>query len=142
MLRTDFKDDVFATQVDHRSYEMTNEGGNIVSFEDVTEYDIEGDTFGAAELNATNAAVNKLNTYLSGTLVANTDNLTINAPNDDMEYFFNSGHIDVYVPDSLVQNLVVKNVEVTEKSGSTPSKCKITFTNTISSAATIEVSCN
>lgn len=140
MLRTDFKDDVLSSGVDHRTYEMTDEGNNRVSFTDVTSYQQEGDTFGAAEINATNGAVNTLYTYLSGTLPANTDNLTITAPNDNKAYF-DGGHVDVYVPGDKVESLILKKVEVTAMSGSTASKCKITFSGTVNSQTTIEVYC-
>lgn len=58
-LRTDYKDDVLDTSVNtQRKYQMTTNEDGTVSFTDVTEYSQVGDTFGAADVNATNEAVN------------------------------------------------------------------------------------
>lgn len=59
-LRTDYKDDILDTEINkRRKYQMiTNEDGT-VSFEDVTEYLQEGDSFGALDVNAITEAVNQ-----------------------------------------------------------------------------------
>lgn len=58
-LRTDYKDDVLDTSVNtQRKYQMTTNEDGTVSFTDVTEYSQVGDTFGAADVNAMNEAVN------------------------------------------------------------------------------------
>ena len=55
-LKTDYKDDIPVSE--RRKYQMVDNGDGTVSFVDVTEYSQEGDTFGAADINATNEAVN------------------------------------------------------------------------------------
>lgn len=58
-LRTDYKDDVLDTSVNtQRKYQMTTNEDGTVSFTDVTEYSQVGDTFGAADVNEMNEAVN------------------------------------------------------------------------------------
>ena len=58
-LSTDYKDDVLASAMDgKRRYNMIQNSDGTVSFEDVTDYTQVGSTFGAAQINATNEAVN------------------------------------------------------------------------------------
>ena len=68
-LKTTYKDDVLNTSANEkRKYNMiTNEDGT-VSLEDATDYSQVGDSFGAADINATNEKVNELNTNLSNVL--------------------------------------------------------------------------
>lgn len=54
-LKTNYKDDVYSG---NRKYNMINNSDGTVSFEDVTSYSKVGDTFGAGDINATNAAIN------------------------------------------------------------------------------------
>lgn len=64
-LKTNYKDDVLDTSVNEkRKFNMIQNSDGTVSFEDVTEYTQTGDSFGAADINATNAAVNKANSNL------------------------------------------------------------------------------
>lgn len=66
-LKTDYKDDVLdTTQNTRRKYQMINNGDGTVSFEDVTEYLQQGDSFGADDINDTNEEVNIINDNLSG----------------------------------------------------------------------------
>ena len=61
-LRTDYKDDILSSpMMGKRTYEITYANGvkEYVSIEDVSAYDQEGDTFGAKDINETNAEVNK-----------------------------------------------------------------------------------
>ena len=60
-LKTNYKEDVFTG---NRKYQMTTNGDGTVSFTDVTEYSQVGDTFGAADINATNAAINNIGTWV------------------------------------------------------------------------------
>ena len=54
-LKTDYKDDVLDTSVnERRKYQMIQNGDGTVSFVDVTEYSQVGDSFGGADINATN----------------------------------------------------------------------------------------
>ena len=129
MLRTDFKDDVLPSGQTQRKYSMTQSGG-YVYFTDETTYQQEGDTFGAAVINATNAAVNKCVEYATGTLQANSRSLTLT--ND---IFFEGGHVEVYVPAGKVQDLVVSNVTVTDGSAT------ITFSSSVDTASRIDAYC-
>lgn len=56
-LKTDYKDDVFSG---NRKYQKVENGDGTVSLIDKTEYTQAGDTYGAADINATNAEVNLL----------------------------------------------------------------------------------
>ena len=68
-LRTDYTDDILdLDQNTNRKYEMTTNQDNSVSFTDVTAYEQEGSTFGAADFNATNEKVNELENSFSQAL--------------------------------------------------------------------------
>lgn len=56
-LKTTYKDDILSSGTKRKYNQTTNTDGT-VSFEDVSEYTQEGDTFGAADINATNTLVN------------------------------------------------------------------------------------
>ena len=59
-LPTNYKDDVLATSMGKkRRYNLIQNDDGTISLEDVTEYTQEGDNYGAAQLNATNQAVNE-----------------------------------------------------------------------------------
>lgn len=63
-LRTNYSDDVLNTSVnDKRKYSITENADNTISLTDETEYISEGDYFGAADINATNEAVNTVYDY-------------------------------------------------------------------------------
>lgn len=55
-LKTDYKNDKFSGA---RKYRKTDNEDGTISLEDVTVYEETGDVFGAADINATNEAVNK-----------------------------------------------------------------------------------
>lgn len=62
-LRTDYVNAELNTEVNaNTKYEMTENQDGSVSFTDVSVYSVTGDTFGAGDLNATNAEINKLET--------------------------------------------------------------------------------
>lgn len=69
-LKTTYKDDVLNTSANEkRKYNMiTNEDGT-VSLVDATDYSQVGDSFGAADINATNEKVNELNTNLGDNIL-------------------------------------------------------------------------
>lgn len=73
-LRTDYKDDLFSG---NRKYNIVDDEGNIiyanVHFSDETEYDQEGDAFGAGIVNAQNDAINKAVSHTEGQAVGATD---------------------------------------------------------------------
>ena len=74
-LKTNYKDDVLDTSVNtRRKYNMITNSDGTVSFEDVTEYQTEGDTFGAVDINNTNAAVMELYNSKSGKIYYGTTN--------------------------------------------------------------------
>jgi len=65
-LKTNYKDDVLdTTQNTKRKYQMIDNGDGTVSFEDVTEYLQQGDSFGADDINDTNEEVNNINDKLT-----------------------------------------------------------------------------
>lgn len=65
-LKTTYKDDLLDTSVNEkRKYNMIQNADGTVSFEDVTTYSQIGDSFGAADINATNKKVNEVNSNLS-----------------------------------------------------------------------------
>ena len=65
-LKTTYQDDVLDTSVNEkRKYNMIQNADGTVSFEDVTTYSQIGDSFGAADINATNEKVNEVNSNLS-----------------------------------------------------------------------------
>ena len=70
-LRTDYINDILAAAMDgKRQYRMIQNANGTVSFEDVTVYDQNGDTFSAGDVNGIDAQVN-----------ANTENIATNTSN-------------------------------------------------------------
>lgn len=63
-LKTDYKEDVLATSNAKRKYNMITNDDGTVSFEDVTEYLQEGDSYGAGDINETNSVVNDHDFFL------------------------------------------------------------------------------
>jgi len=68
-LRTDYKDDVLDTSVNNnRVYVIKDSSGAILyegaTIEEITKFEQEGSSFGAADINATNEAVNEINNNL------------------------------------------------------------------------------
>lgn len=59
LLKTDYKDDILPASSAKRKYNLETNSDGTVSFNDVTEYQQTGDTFGAADINKTNEMVNK-----------------------------------------------------------------------------------
>lgn len=63
-LRTNYSDDVLDTSVNtKRKYTITENADDTISLTDETVYLSEGDYFGAADINATNEAVNTVYDY-------------------------------------------------------------------------------
>lgn len=59
-LKTNYKDDVLdASKNEKRKFRMIQNDDGTVSFDDATEYTQQGDAFGAADINATNAKINE-----------------------------------------------------------------------------------
>lgn len=66
-LKTNYKDDVFEG---NRKYTLTQGGDGKYEITDSTRYTVQGDTFGAKDINATNTAINRLNGVIEVTLLA------------------------------------------------------------------------
>ena len=65
-LKTNYKDDVLDTSKNEkRKFRMIQNDDGTVSFDDATKYTQQGDTFGAADINATNAKINEQNQSLT-----------------------------------------------------------------------------
>ena len=60
-LKVNYKNDILASSMGgKRQYNMINNQNGTVSFEDVTDYDQEGDILSAGDFNNTNAEINGL----------------------------------------------------------------------------------
>lgn len=78
-LKTDYKDAVYTGD---RKYTPTNNADGTISLVDATAYSTEGDVFGAADINATNQAVNGNSTNISALqqkIATTTKNITLTA---------------------------------------------------------------
>ena len=78
-LKTNYKDAVYTGS---RKYTPTNNADGTISLVDATAYSTEGDVFGAADINATNQAVNANAanvTALQQTIKTTTKNITLTA---------------------------------------------------------------
>ena len=64
MLKENYKNDQFEGS---RKYALTEGSDGLYTIEDMTEYEQEGDVFGAEDINDTNKAVNRLNHSISVT---------------------------------------------------------------------------
>lgn len=87
-LKTNYKDDVLdASKNEKRKFRMIQNDDGTVSFDDATEYTQQGDAFGAADINATNAKINEQSqslTYKTTQIAAATyvtQNLKLNKQN-------------------------------------------------------------
>jgi hypothetical protein len=58
-LKTDYQDYTF---VGNKKFNLINNLDGTISLVDVTEYVVEGDEFGANDINATNQRINEMNT--------------------------------------------------------------------------------
>ena len=115
-LRTDYKDDIFTG---NRKYlQIANYDGSI-SFEDVTDYEQEGDYFGSGQINETNEAINNLYKYFDylETTITLSTSVSVNATFSNAA-ITTSSVIDVYTTDP---KLIYENVTVTN------GRCVVTF---------------
>lgn len=67
MLKENYKNDQFEGS---RKYALTEGSDGLYTIEDMTEYEQEGDVFGAEDINNTNKAVNRLNHSISVTFLS------------------------------------------------------------------------
>lgn len=73
-LKTNYVDDVLDTTKNQlRKYQQIQNDDGTVSFVDVTEYTQVGTSFGAKDINDTNAAINDVNGKLGELILVNTD---------------------------------------------------------------------
>ena len=79
VLKTNYKDDAW---VGKRKYSKTDNSDGTISLDDVTEYTQEGDSFGAADINKTNAEVNKAYKVGDEEIIANAMGLGTAAKKD------------------------------------------------------------
>ena len=70
ILKTNYKDDILASGTTVRKYTQITNSDGTVSFVDATEYQQEGDIFGANDINKTNKNVNQINHITPVTLTA------------------------------------------------------------------------
>ena len=129
MLRTNYQDDVPVT-AGPRKYTMTDNGDDTVSFTDVTQYQQAGDSFGAADINATNTAVNRCAFGVDAVLAANETSITIQDA-----IFFEDGCVEVFVPGSKAQDLVVASIVLSD------GEVTITFSSSVDTDSNIRVFC-
>lgn len=79
LLRTDYKDDVLNINTnERRKYRMINNADGTVSFEDVTDYVQNGDSFGATDVNTITEKVNR--SLTSADVVDNLESTATNLP--------------------------------------------------------------
>ena len=77
ILPVNYKDDVLSTSMGrNRKYNIIYNDDGTVSFDDVTEYTQVGDNYGAAQLNATNQAVNE--SVDKATIIDSLDDIAAN----------------------------------------------------------------
>lgn len=90
-LKTDYKNDVLdTTKNTARKYLVTSNADGTVSYEDKTVYTQEGDSFGAGDINATNAEVNALNQSLT--------NISVYVGSDKKLHFVDKDGADSVLP--------------------------------------------
>lgn len=96
-LRTDFVDDILNTSENtRRKFRMITNDDGTISLEDVTAYSQVGDSFGAAEVNKTNGAVNALNESLN-----TIEEITITSVANDYATFMNNINDHAYVKNGV-----------------------------------------
>ena len=98
-LKTNYVDDVLDTTKNQlRKYQQIQNDDGTVSFVDVTEYTQVGTSFGAKDINDTNAAINDVNRNLS---------VRYNADTDTVQIYYNGTWTDWSAANLQVINLFV-----------------------------------
>lgn len=126
-LKTNYVDDVLDTTKNQlRKYQQTQNDDGTVSFVDVTEYTQVGTSFGAKDINDTNAAINDVNGKLStehtilysNYFAANvTNNITLNDDFKNYKTLFfvcNNGTAALYCPTIYPASYIKKLYESTK----------------------------
>ena len=81
-LRTNFKDDIFEGS---RKFRPVSHADGTASFIDMTDYLQVGDVYGAAEVNAQNAAINH-----NGLVISTTNIPVANRINNNLYFFYST----------------------------------------------------
>lgn len=125
-LKTNYVDDVLDASVNtKRKYNMIQNADGTVSFDDVTTYTQNGDSFGAKDVNDTNTAVNELNNNLTDTNenITNINNSLNNLQSEDYfplpaynskqewGYIYSYGKIATLVLHSYTDKVFADNTE-------------------------------
>ena len=109
-LKTNYKDDVLDTSKNEkRKFRMIQNDDGTVSFDDATEYTQQGDAFGAADINATNAKINEQTQSLTQikTYVGKDGKLHfVDSTGADTVIPFNSGYKEVAIVFADYQRVV------------------------------------
>ena len=95
-LKTNYVDDVLDSSKNQlRKYQQIQNDDGTVSFVDVTEYSTTGTSFGAKDINDTNAAVNELNESLGEMFVTKTKTVTPNSAIASKDYGYVNFNSDI-----------------------------------------------
>lgn len=98
-LKTNYKDDVLdASKNEKRKFRMIQNDDGTVSFDDATEYTQQGDAFGAADINATNAKINEQSQSLSGLIKRKAYHINNAKINANSGYNVTIDNISGYTP--------------------------------------------
>ena len=90
-LKTNYKDEVLdISKNEKRKFRMIQNDDGTVSFDDATEYTQQGDNFGAADINATNAKINEQSQSLT--------NINTYVGKDKKLHFVDSSGADTVLP--------------------------------------------
>ena len=111
-LKTTYQDDILDTSVNEkRKYNMIQNADGTVSFEDVTTYSQIGDSFGAADINATNEKVNEVNSNLSDFVNYSLDETIIGAWIDGKPIYRKFLYANQQIPNSIdVSSLNIETI--------------------------------
>lgn len=112
-LRTNYKDDVLDASVNEkRKYNMIQNADGTVSFDDVTTYTQNGDSFGAKDVNDTNTAVNELNNNLKQTTIIPEEGIELSTIDEKLNYIIENGTASVSLYNFGVTKGISKSVTV------------------------------
>ena len=102
-LKTNYKDDVLDTSKNEkRKFRMIQNDDGTVSFDDATEYTQQGDAFGAADINATNAKINEQSQSLTN---ENSETFNFGVKDGVRGYYTNPSRADdSFIPFNSLPN--------------------------------------
>ena len=127
-LKTNYVDDVLDTSVNEkRKYNMIQNADGTVSFNDVTTYMQNGDTYGSNDVNETNEAVNALNNSLN-TTNSNMKKIKTYVGTDGKLHFVDATGADSVLPFNNVKTQS-KNTAAYDLSSNQQISISLTFEN-------------